>query len=82
VGRAPKLKGPQVTQALVAGAVHPVRRLRHTRWLTLFQLQQMTGIHFSVLSRIERGQVWPSPPKQRRIAEALGVEVSALFEQS
>jgi len=59
--------------------IHPLRRLRHTRWITLKQLWKLTGVHYSVLSLIERGRQEPTAGQQIRIARALGVEMKSLF---
>ena len=59
--------------------LHPLRRLRHTRWVTLRQLHGLTGVHYSALSLIERYLLIPSRSQRVRIARALGVEPTDLF---
>ena len=47
--------------------------------LTLHQLSVESGVSSSHLSRIERGQRFPSARILRRLAKPLGLEESALF---
>ena len=73
-------ESPRVTRPDPSGLdIHPLRRLRHTRWITLKQLWKLTGVHYSLLSLIERGLQEPTPRQQIRIERALGCEPGTLF---
>ena len=48
-----------------------IRRLRSIREMSLFDLQEKTGINYSWLSRIETGKVIPTADELARIREAL-----------
>lgn len=53
--------------------------MRRARRLTLDQLADMTGLNKGYLSRLERAQKAPSIATVMKVAQALGVPVSALF---
>ncbi|MEM7273360.1 MAG: XRE family transcriptional regulator [Actinomycetota bacterium] len=55
--------------------------LRASRGLSLRELADLTGYTSSYLSQIERGDSVPSLSGLATVAAALGVEMSALFEQ-
>lgn len=57
-----------------------IRKIRRARGLSLRELADMAGIHFTYLARIERGENIPSLDKLHRIAEVLGVPVDELVE--
>jgi transcriptional regulator with XRE-family HTH domain len=69
---------PQVT-ATGNGEIHPLRRLRHTRWITLQQLHRLTQVHYSTLSKIESGALKPTAAHRLKISRALGVDPVDLF---
>ncbi len=56
-----------------------IRRLRNRRGYTQEELANLSGIHVSYLSGIERGARNPSLRSIRRLAKALGVRVGKLF---
>ena len=60
-------------------AASPLRHARLDAALTLFDIQQGTGIPQSRLSLIERDLVVARPDEQERVAEALQCEVERLF---
>lgn len=59
-----------------------IRRLRLERKLSLQQLSSRTEISVGMLSHIERGISSPSLKSLTRIRLALGVPISALFEET
>ena len=56
-------------------------QIRNQRGLSQRQLGQHCGLASSYLSRIENRRLEPRPKTLRRIAAALGVPVSELFEE-
>jgi transcriptional regulator with XRE-family HTH domain len=56
-------------------------QLRNQKGLSQRQLSQRCGLASSYLSRIENRRLEPRPRTLRRIAAALGVPVSELFEE-
>lgn len=57
-----------------------VRELREARGLSLRALATEAGVSESFVSQIERGVANPSVASLRRLAEALGASVGALFQ--
>ncbi|MFN2489281.1 MAG: helix-turn-helix domain-containing protein [Actinomycetota bacterium] len=57
-----------------------VRRLRAERALSLKQLAERASVSESFISQVERGVANPSVASLRRIAEALGTSIGALFD--
>lgn len=57
-----------------------VRRLREERSVSLKQLADEAGVSESFISQVERGVANPSVASLRRIAEALGTSIGALFD--
>lgn len=55
-----------------------ITSLRHSRELTIESLAADAGIHFTHLSRVEKGRKSPTWDTVAAIAEALGVEVADL----
>lgn len=55
-----------------------VRRLREERFLSPSELAEKAGISRNTLYRIESGQYAAYPKTIRKLAEALGVEPTAL----
>lgn len=41
-----------------------------------------TGIHYSTISRIERGYIQPTEEQKMKLAEALGVKKEWLFSEN
>jgi transcriptional regulator with XRE-family HTH domain len=59
-----------------------VRRVRSRAEMTLRELSSATGLSESFLSQFERGQTQASVGSLRRIAEALQISLSELFDPS
>ncbi len=57
-----------------------VRRLRERAQLSLRQLEEASGVHRALISRIEAGERRPKPATLHRLAEALGVDAGELLE--
>ena len=53
---------------------------RDRRNITLTQLSKMTGISKSTLNNIENGRTSPTLDQLERIAKALNVKISSLYE--
>jgi transcriptional regulator with XRE-family HTH domain len=58
-----------------------IRRLRHERKMPLQQLALLSGVSSGMLSQIERDRANPSLKTLTRLRHALGVPLSALFEE-
>jgi len=56
-----------------------LRRLRHSRRLTLREVAAGAGVSESFLSQLERGRVSASVASLRRVCNALGIAVHELF---
>jgi len=59
-----------------------VRDLRKTKRLTLVEVAKTTGIDQATLSRIENGKMTGTLDSHRRIADALGVRLTDLYESA
>ena len=59
-----------------------VKDLRRTRRLTLVDVAKTTGIDQATLSRIENGKMTGTLDSHRRIADALGVRLTDLYESA
>ena len=71
-----------LTAALKGYAVGPkVRRLRLRKKLGLVQLGKHTGLSPALLSKIERGQLFPTLPTLLRIALVFGVSLEHFFKE-
>lgn len=57
-----------------------IRRLRQEHGLSQIHLAEITGMHFTNISRIERGEVAPRLYAIIRIAAALEVDPGKLLE--
>ncbi|MFN3656370.1 MAG: helix-turn-helix domain-containing protein [Pseudolabrys sp.] len=69
-----------LTTALAGYAIGPkLRRLRLRKKLGLVQLGEHTGLSPALLSKIERGQMFPTLPTLLRIALVFGVELDHFF---
>ena len=62
------------------GLGNRIRDLRKTRRLTLVKVAKTTGIDQATLSRIENGKMTGTLDSHRRIAEALGVRLTELYD--
>ena len=56
-----------------------LRHIRRGRELKLSDVQQHTGVHFSTLSKIERGLLVPSPPQANALAGYFGRPIDELL---
>jgi len=59
-----------------------IKLLRSKRSLSQEELAEKANISIPFLSNIERSNKWPYPDTLVKIAEALGVEVQALFQEN
>lgn len=59
--------------------IHPLRQWRKDNDVTLLEASGLTGLHASVLSRIERREINPRPKTKVAISRALGASVARLF---
>ena len=57
-----------------------LRRLRHTKNLSQEALADLADLSTSQIGRIERGKINPSICTLKKIAEALGVKMSEMFD--
>ena len=69
--------GADVTNDVDVGV--RLRELRGVRRLTLREVAERAGLSESFLSQVERGRSSASVGSLRRIADALGIEISDLF---
>jgi transcriptional regulator with XRE-family HTH domain len=60
--------------------MHPVRRYRAKRALTIKDLENRTGVAAGTITRIELRQRTPRPITLHRLAEGLGVDIEDLTE--
>jgi transcriptional regulator with XRE-family HTH domain len=60
--------------------VAKLRAWREARLLTLGQVSDLSGISVPMLSRVERGERQLSPMAKARLARALRVRISDLFD--
>jgi transcriptional regulator with XRE-family HTH domain len=71
-----------LTTALDGYAIGPkVRRLRLRKKLGLVQLGEHTGLSPALLSKIERGQLFPTLPTLMRISLVFGVGLDHFFKE-
>jgi transcriptional regulator with XRE-family HTH domain len=56
-----------------------VRELRDGKELTLYQAQELTGVDYKHLQKVEAGQLNVTLATLHRIAEGFGVSVADLF---
>jgi len=59
-----------------------IKKLRSQRSLSQIELAEKAKISIPFLSNIERANKWPHPDTLVRIAQALDVEVSVLFQEN
>jgi transcriptional regulator with XRE-family HTH domain len=64
----------------IVGVGKRVRELRHKAQVTQRDIAERSGLTVSYLSRLENDRITPSVRTLRKIAEALEVPVSALFD--
>ena len=71
-----------LTTALESYEIGPkIRALRTARQLGLVQLGEHTGLSPALLSKIERGQLFPTLPTLLRVALVFGVGLEHFFER-
>jgi transcriptional regulator with XRE-family HTH domain len=71
-----------LTTALEGYAIGPkIRRLRQRKKLGLVQLGEHTGLSPALLSKIERGHLFPTLPTLMRIALVFGVGLDHFFKE-
>ena len=71
-----------LTDALESYAIGPkIRRLRLRKKLGLVQLGEHTGLSPALLSKIERGHLFPTLPTLQRIALVFGVGLDHFFRE-
>ena len=58
-----------------------IKSLRSQRSLSQIEMAEKADISIPFLSNIERGNKWPHPDTLVKIAKALDVEVSVLFQE-
>ena len=58
-----------------------LRRLRETRGISMRALARMSGLSANALSMIERGRTSPSVSTLYKLAEAMGLPITAFFRQ-
>jgi transcriptional regulator with XRE-family HTH domain len=61
--------------------VERLKELRRERVLSLRELEEMSGVSYNTISRIEDGRQGAHPRTVRKMAEALGVEPSELLKE-
>ena|SRR5690554_4602869 len=59
-----------------------LKKIRKVKNLTLVQLEDISGVSNSHISRIERGLREPSPDTLRKLAEPLGIPYQRLLEKA
>ena len=59
-----------------------LRLIRERRGLTLQQMEEITGIALNTISRYERGVISPNADTALKIAQALGVTVDELLNET
>jgi transcriptional regulator with XRE-family HTH domain len=60
--------------------MHRLRELRHTRVLSLHELEAKSGVSYATIHRLEHGKTSAHPRTIRKLAEALGVDPSELLK--
>jgi transcriptional regulator with XRE-family HTH domain len=64
------------------GALEALRRLRKRKGLTQQELAKHAGVSQYTITEIETGRRDPRPSTLRKLADALGVEVADIFQES
>lgn len=57
-----------------------IRKHRLKRGMTQEELSDRAGVHYTFLGHIERGKKVPSLHTLRRLSQALGLSIAALFQ--
>lgn len=58
-----------------------IKKVREEKELTQEDLDELTGLHYTYISKIEAGKKQPSLKSLEKITEALGVSLSQLFKE-
>ena len=61
--------------------VERLKELRRERVLSLRELEQMSGVSYNTIWRLEDGRQGAHPRTLRKLAEALGVEPKELIKE-
>jgi transcriptional regulator with XRE-family HTH domain len=61
--------------------VQRLKELRRERVLSLRELEEMSGVSYNTIWRIEDGRQGAHPRTVRKLAEALGVDPSELIRE-
>jgi len=77
-GKAPLIP-PGATRSAAPDLAQKLAEIRASRRLTLREIQSLTGIPASTLSKVQNGQATLSYEALVRLAQGLGIEVSDLF---
>ncbi|MFA5893903.1 MAG: helix-turn-helix transcriptional regulator [Candidatus Margulisiibacteriota bacterium] len=67
--------------AILNGLGKKIKMLRNARGLTQEDLDGLTGLHYTFIAKIEAGKKQPSLKSLAKIAKALGISLSRLFEE-
>ena len=62
--------------------VQRLRELRRQRVLSMRELEEVSGVSYNTVWRLENGKTGAQPRTIRKIARALGVEPAELIEGS
>ena len=72
--------GTKTDTALESRIGNRIRDIRKQKKITLIELANLTGVAQATLSRMETGQMLGTVESHQKIAEALGVSLSNLYE--
>jgi transcriptional regulator with XRE-family HTH domain len=61
--------------------VQRLKELRRQKVLSMRELEEMSGVSYNTIYRLENGLTGAQPRTIRRIAEALGVEPAELIRE-
>lgn len=61
--------------------MHPIKRLRTDRGWSQAELSRRSGVHPTTISQIESGRLLPYQAQTLKIADALGVNFTALTQE-
>jgi transcriptional regulator with XRE-family HTH domain len=61
--------------------VEKLKELRRDRVLSLRELEEVSGVSYNTIWRLEDGRQGAHPRTIRKLAEALGVEASELLKE-
>ena len=61
--------------------MHRLRELRRQKVLSMRELEEMSGVSYNTIWRLENGLTGAQPRTIRKIAEVLGVEPAELISE-